>query len=57
MERVGRVNSDHFPIFIHLSYEPEEKSEQPRVPADSTTEKEATETIKKGKADPDAPGE
>ena len=57
LDRTGRVNSDHFPIFVKLSYEPAQKEEQPRVKKEATTEKEATETIKKGKSDPDAPGE
>jgi len=57
MERVGRVNSDHFPMFVHLSYEPEEKREQPKVKPDENTEKAASETIQQGKKDKDAPGQ
>lgn len=57
LDRVGRVNSDHFPIFVKLSYDPGLKEEQPRVKKEATTEKEAQETIKKGVTDPDAPGE
>ena len=57
LDRAARVNSDHFPIFVKLSYEPAEKEEQPRVKKSPDTEKEAKETIKKGKTDPDAPGE
>ena len=57
LERVGKVNSDHFPMFVHLSYEPEEKPEQPKVKPDEETEKDAQETIQKGKSDKDAPGE
>lgn len=56
MERVGRVNSDHFPMFIHLSYEPEQKHEQPKVKPDSKTQEKARETIQKGKGDPDPEG-
>lgn len=57
LDRAGKVNSDHFPIFVKLSYEPQEKEEQPHVKREATTEKEAHETIRKGKADKDAPGE
>lgn len=56
MNRVGRVNSDHFPMFVHLSYEPEEKREQPKVQPDAKTEEKANEVIRKGKTDSDAPG-
>ncbi len=57
MKRVEPVNSDHFPMFIKLSYEPEEKWDQPKVKPDDKTEKEANEAIRKGKMDRDAPGE
>ncbi|MGK2864858.1 MAG: endonuclease/exonuclease/phosphatase family protein [Chitinophagaceae bacterium] len=57
MERCGSVNSDHFPMFIHLSYEPEEKKDQPKVKPDKETETDAGKTIRKGKSDPDAPSE
>ena len=51
IERVGKVNSDHFPMYIKLSYEPEEKEEQKEVQATEDTKEEADETIKKGKED------
>lgn len=57
MNRVGRVNSDHFPMFVHLSFEPEEKRDQPKVKPDAKTEKDANEAIRKGKTDRDAPGQ
>lgn len=57
MERTKSIGSDHFPIYVKLSYEPEEKSEQPEVEADDTTEAEAHETIREGVEDEDAPGE
>lgn len=57
MKRVGRVNSDHFPMFVKLSYEPGEKSEQPKVKPDAKTEEKANEAVRKGKTDRDAPGE
>ncbi len=53
MERVGPVNSDHFPVFIKLQYEPQDKAEQPAVKPDSETEKKAKQTIREGKTDGD----
>ncbi len=53
MERLSSVNSDHFPVFVHLSYEPEDKNLQPVTKPDSGTEKDASETIKEGKNDAD----
>lgn len=53
IERVGPVNSDHFPMYIELSYEPEEKKLQPAIKPDAETQKEATETIREGKTDSD----
>ncbi len=40
IERVDKVNSDHFPIYIKLSYEPAEKNDQQPMKKDSSTEKE-----------------
>ncbi len=57
MKRVGAVNSDHFPMFIDLSYEPEEKADQPKIQPDKDTEERARKAIRKGKADKDAAGE
>jgi hypothetical protein len=57
MERVAPVNSDHFPVYIKLSYEPHEKEEQPVIKPDADTEKKAKETIIEGKSDKDKPGE
>ena len=57
IERVGPVNSDHFPMYVQLHYAPQEKHEQPEVKESANTEKKANETIRKGKQDPDAPGE
>ncbi len=51
MERGGKTGSDHFPVFIRLSYEPEEKEEQEEVKPEEDTEQKANETIQKGKAD------
>ncbi len=49
LERVSAVNSDHFPMFIRLSYEPEEKIEQPAVEKEKNTDEKAKETIEEGK--------
>lgn len=55
IERVGPVNSDHFPMYIKLSYEPEGKTEQPVIRPDAETKEKANETIKEGKTDKDLP--
>jgi len=49
LERMGPVDSDHFPMFIRLSYEPREKTEQPAVDKEKDTDEKASETIQKGK--------
>lgn len=48
IERVGKVNSDHFPMYVELSYEPDEKSEQPEVKPEADSEKDANKIIRKG---------
>jgi endonuclease/exonuclease/phosphatase (EEP) superfamily protein YafD len=53
MERGGSVNSDHFPMFVHLNYEPENKNQQPQTKPDSNTAEDASETIREGKNDAD----
>ncbi len=57
MNRTKKVDSDHFPMYIKLSYEPEEKQDQPKVKPDSKTEEDANKAIKKGLKDGDAPGQ
>lgn len=47
LKRVGPVNSDHFPMYIKLSYEPEEKADQPEVEPDEDTEEKAQKAINK----------
>jgi endonuclease/exonuclease/phosphatase (EEP) superfamily protein YafD len=49
IERVDDVDSDHFPMFIKLSYEPSEKYEQPKVQPEKNTDEEANKTIEEGK--------
>lgn len=53
MKRVGRVNSDHFPMFIELAYAPAEKADQPKVAPDAETESDANKNIQQGKSDND----
>lgn len=56
MERLPDIRSDHFPMFIKLSYEPAEEAEQPKPESDEDTAKEADRIIQKGVQDDDAPG-
>lgn len=56
MERLPDIGSDHFPMFIQLSYEPAEKAEQPEMQAKQDTAREAERIIQKGVNDKDAPG-
>ncbi len=50
MERLPHVGSDHFPIYIKLSYEPhdKEKQEENCEEADADDHAEAEEKIKEG---------
>ncbi|WP_197273942.1 endonuclease/exonuclease/phosphatase family protein [Hymenobacter sp. DG25A] len=50
MERLPYVGSDHFPIYIKVSYEPHDKEEQEenQEQADAEDHQEATEKIQKG---------
>ncbi|MCX2741964.1 endonuclease/exonuclease/phosphatase family protein [Pontibacter anaerobius] len=48
MKRLKGINSDHFPIFVTLSYEPDEKYEQVAPAPDEDTHEEAVETIQEG---------
>jgi endonuclease/exonuclease/phosphatase (EEP) superfamily protein YafD len=49
IERLPTIKSDHFPIYIKLSFAPENKYEQEEPEADADTQEEATETIQEGK--------
>jgi endonuclease/exonuclease/phosphatase (EEP) superfamily protein YafD len=50
IERLPYVGSDHFPIYIKVSYEPHDKAEQEenQEQADAEDHQEATEKIQKG---------
>ncbi|MCJ8163886.1 endonuclease/exonuclease/phosphatase family protein [Pontibacter sp. E15-1] len=51
IERLADIGSDHFPIYIKLSFAPENKYEQEEPEADGDTQQEATETIQEGQAE------
>ena len=56
IRRLENIDSDHFPMFVKLSYEPSEKGDQQKVKKESDTEEKANETIQKGRQEKD-PGE
>lgn len=43
--RLARFGSDHFPVFIHLSHEPDAQQAQPERQADAEEQQEANEKI------------
>jgi endonuclease/exonuclease/phosphatase (EEP) superfamily protein YafD len=45
--RLPYFGSDHFPVFISLSYEPDATSRQPELQASPSEQQEATEKIEK----------
>ncbi|HLL77389.1 MAG TPA: endonuclease/exonuclease/phosphatase family protein [Pyrinomonadaceae bacterium] len=45
--RLPYFGSDHFPVFISLSYEPEAEAEQPELQATPSEQREASEKIEK----------
>ncbi|WP_161889698.1 endonuclease/exonuclease/phosphatase family protein [Pontibacter russatus] len=48
IERLPDIGSDHFPMYIKLSFAPENKYEQEEPEADEDTLEEASETIQEG---------
>ncbi|MBB6609843.1 endonuclease/exonuclease/phosphatase family protein [Pontibacter sp. Tf4] len=49
IKRLTDIGSDHFPIYIRLSFAPENKYEQEEPEADKQTQEEASELIEEGK--------
>jgi endonuclease/exonuclease/phosphatase (EEP) superfamily protein YafD len=47
LERLPNVGSDHFPMLVELSYEPDAPREQPKPQADASDEAEAREKLQK----------
>ena len=48
--RMAHIGSDHFPVFIHLSHEPDSAQEQPEPTADADEGQEAREKIARADA-------
>jgi endonuclease/exonuclease/phosphatase (EEP) superfamily protein YafD len=49
IKRLPNIGSDHFPMFIRLSFAPKNKYEQEEPEADTQTQEEASELIEEGK--------
>ena len=47
LRRLPKVGSDHFPVLIELSYEPEAKAEQPQKPAKPEERRAAEEMVER----------
>jgi endonuclease/exonuclease/phosphatase (EEP) superfamily protein YafD len=47
--RLAYFGSDHFPVYIKLSYEPQAQSQQEELQADTSEQKEAEEKIEKAR--------
>jgi endonuclease/exonuclease/phosphatase (EEP) superfamily protein YafD len=57
MQRLPHIGSDHFPVYIELSFEPGEQYENDPPRPDEDTQEEATETIEEGIKDAKTPEE
>jgi endonuclease/exonuclease/phosphatase (EEP) superfamily protein YafD len=53
--RLGAFGSDHFPVFIALSHEPDAPREQPELQADAQQQQEAQEKVEKKNGLPKQP--
>lgn len=53
MEVLEYIGSDHFPVYVQLSYEPAEQYKQEEVKPEEDTKEEAQETIQEGLSDTD----
>lgn len=51
IKRLGKIGSDHFPIFIQLEIDPQASLQEEKPKADEDTEEEAIQTIEEGKED------
>ncbi|NDK56509.1 endonuclease/exonuclease/phosphatase family protein [Pontibacter fetidus] len=49
IKRLSNIESDHFPMYIRLSFSPENKYEQVEPEADEQTQEDASEIIEEGK--------
>jgi len=47
LKRLSSFGSDHFPVYIELSYEPEAQAQQPEPTADQEERAKAEEKIEK----------
>ena len=47
LRRLAYFGSDHFPVYIELSYEPDAENEQEELHADESQKKEAEEKVEK----------
>ena len=45
LQRLENIGSDHFPIFIELSHEPDAEAEQPETPSEPGDQEEASEKL------------
>jgi endonuclease/exonuclease/phosphatase (EEP) superfamily protein YafD len=53
LRRLPYVGSDHFPVFVKLSYEPAAAAEQEAPAADATDEREAQQTLAEAERSPE----
>lgn len=51
MKVLDYVGSDHFPVYIKLSLEPDAQQQQSEIPAGPGEQKDASETIEEGKSE------